>query len=164
MTTWHIHTGVSRWQVPWRLSVHPASQPGLQGEEGPSHLHTHWSQQQAKVVLQCQLSWHCPSSAVWRSGQLVSQLHTSFMLGWTLLVIGTTVWREIFVGPIFAVFTDEQLSAKIRPANKYDCTVYNRHDCTHPRKLNRENFTGHQWKLDPTKISRYTVILKCCLP
>ncbi len=26
------------------------------------------------------------------------------------------------------------------PQSKYDCALYNGHDCTSPRKLNRENF------------------------
>ena len=29
---------------------------------------------------------------------------------------------------------------KLDPRNKHDCTVYNEHECAHPRKLNRENF------------------------
>ena len=29
---------------------------------------------------------------------------------------------------------------KLDPRNKYDCTVYNGHDGTRPRKLNHENF------------------------
>ena len=49
---------------------------------------------------------------------------------------------------------------KLDPRNKYDCIVYNGHDGARPRKLNRENFAD--WpsaKLNPTKISRYTVVL-----
>jgi hypothetical protein len=63
-----------------------------------------------------------------------------------------------FSGPIFAVFADKRLSAKLDPQNSYDCTVYNGHDCTRPRKLNHVNF--EDWpsvKLDPTKISCFTV-------
>jgi hypothetical protein len=40
------------------------------------------------------------------------------------------------------------------------CTVYNGHDRTRLQRLNREAWkTGHPQKLDPMKISRYTVLL-----
>jgi hypothetical protein len=56
------------------------------------------------------------------------------------------------------IFVDKLLSAKIRPANKHDCTVYNGHDHVRPQKLSRENF--EDWpsaKIGPHEISRYAV-------
>jgi hypothetical protein len=60
---------------------------------------------------------------------------------------------EFSWGPIFADNCDYLW--KLDPRNKYDCTVDNGHDGSHPRKLNHENFKD--WPLEPTKISNYTV-------
>jgi hypothetical protein len=44
--------------------------------------------------------------------------------------------RKFSWSPIFVVFADKRLSAKLDPRHKYDCTVYNGHDRTRLRKLN----------------------------
>ena len=48
---------------------------------------------------------------------------------------------------------------KIKPAKKLDFTVHYGHELSHPRKLNLEIVKiDHLWKLNPVKISHYTVV------
>ncbi len=57
-------------------------------------------------------------------------------------------------GPIFILFVDNLLTAKI---NKHKCTAY---DHVHPQKLNSENFEDrYSAKLGPHEISCYTVLI-----
>ena len=44
-----------------------------------------------------------------------------------------------FVGSNFLVFTDDSLTVKIKPVNKFNCRVHNGHECEHPWKLNMRN-------------------------
>ena len=68
-----------------------------------------------------------------------------------------TVEQEILWDPIFTVFVDDHLTAKIKPSNKLDCTVQNGRECTRPWELDLQNIIkiGHPWKMNPAKISRY---------